>query len=75
MLDGWPVHRSPAFAVPRTCRHLRALRDTEELVRTDAWTFGRNGLEPGTGMLIDRAPSVHMFFGYRQVVDRPGVPL
>jgi uncharacterized membrane protein (UPF0127 family) len=24
--------------------------------------LGRSGLEPGTGMLIDRAPSVHMFF-------------
>jgi uncharacterized membrane protein (UPF0127 family) len=24
--------------------------------------LGRDGLEPGTGMLIDRAPSVHMFF-------------
>src|SRR5947209_7519345 len=24
--------------------------------------LGRNGLEPGSGMLIDRAPSVHMFF-------------
>jgi uncharacterized protein len=24
--------------------------------------LGRNGLEPGNGMLIDRAPSVHMFF-------------
>jgi len=23
---------------------------------------GRSGLEPGTGMLIDSAPSVHMFF-------------
>jgi uncharacterized membrane protein (UPF0127 family) len=24
--------------------------------------LGRDGLEPGSGMLIDRAPSVHMFF-------------
>ena len=24
--------------------------------------LGRDGLEPGAGMLIDRAPSVHMFF-------------
>ena len=24
--------------------------------------LGRDGLEPGGGMLIDRAPSVHMFF-------------
>ena len=24
--------------------------------------LGRNGLEPGGGMLIDSAPSVHMFF-------------
>ena len=24
--------------------------------------LGRSGLEPGTGMLIDAAPSVHMFF-------------
>ena len=24
--------------------------------------LGRDGLEPGTGMLIDAAPSVHMFF-------------
>ena len=24
--------------------------------------IGRSGLEPGTGMLIDAAPSVHMFF-------------
>jgi uncharacterized membrane protein (UPF0127 family) len=24
--------------------------------------LGRGGLEPGSGMLIDRAPSVHMFF-------------
>ena len=24
--------------------------------------LGRNGLEPGSGMLIDSAPSVHMFF-------------
>ena len=24
--------------------------------------LGRSGLEPGTGMLIDSAPSVHMFF-------------
>jgi uncharacterized membrane protein (UPF0127 family) len=24
--------------------------------------LGRDGLEPGTGMLIDSAPSVHMFF-------------
>jgi uncharacterized membrane protein (UPF0127 family) len=24
--------------------------------------LGRTGLEPGTGMLIDAAPSVHMFF-------------
>lgn len=24
--------------------------------------LGREGLEPGTGMLIDAAPSVHMFF-------------
>jgi uncharacterized membrane protein (UPF0127 family) len=24
--------------------------------------LGRRGLEPGTGMLIDAAPSVHMFF-------------
>jgi uncharacterized protein len=24
--------------------------------------IGRNGLEPGNGMLIDAAPSVHMFF-------------
>jgi uncharacterized membrane protein (UPF0127 family) len=24
--------------------------------------LGRDGLEAGTGMLIDRAPSVHMFF-------------
>jgi uncharacterized membrane protein (UPF0127 family) len=24
--------------------------------------LGRNGLEPGSGMLIDRAGSVHMFF-------------
>jgi uncharacterized membrane protein (UPF0127 family) len=24
--------------------------------------LGRDGLEPGTGMLIDGAPSVHMFF-------------
>jgi uncharacterized membrane protein (UPF0127 family) len=24
--------------------------------------LGRGGLEPGTGMLIDAAPSVHMFF-------------
>jgi uncharacterized membrane protein (UPF0127 family) len=24
--------------------------------------LGRSGLEPGTGMLIDGAPSVHMFF-------------
>jgi hypothetical protein len=24
--------------------------------------LGRSGLEPGNGMLIDRAPSVHMFF-------------
>jgi len=24
--------------------------------------LGRRGLEPGTGMLIDSAPSVHMFF-------------
>jgi uncharacterized protein len=24
--------------------------------------LGRNGLEPGSGMLIDAAPSVHMFF-------------
>src|SRR5258706_15195971 len=24
--------------------------------------LGRDGLEPGTGMLIDRAGSVHMFF-------------
>jgi len=23
--------------------------------------LGRDGLEPGTGMLIDTAPSVHMF--------------
>src|SRR5436305_449566 len=24
--------------------------------------LGRDGLEPGGGMLIDRAPSIHMFF-------------
>jgi len=24
--------------------------------------LGRSGLEPGSGMLIDSAPSVHMFF-------------
>jgi len=24
--------------------------------------LGRDGLEPGTGMLIDAAPSIHMFF-------------
>jgi len=24
--------------------------------------LGRDGLEPGSGMLIDAAPSVHMFF-------------
>jgi uncharacterized membrane protein (UPF0127 family) len=24
--------------------------------------LGRSGLEPGSGMLIDAAPSVHMFF-------------
>jgi uncharacterized membrane protein (UPF0127 family) len=24
--------------------------------------LGRDGLDPGSGMLIDRAPSVHMFF-------------
>ena len=24
--------------------------------------LGRDGLEPGNGMMIDRAPSVHMFF-------------
>jgi len=24
--------------------------------------LGRDGLEPGSGMLLDRAPSIHMFF-------------
>ncbi len=41
---------------------LRALRDSEEFVRADARSARARGLEPGGGMLIDSAPSVHMFF-------------
>jgi hypothetical protein len=59
-----------AADAPRSCR----VRTTEGTVVCERCEMpessfarmrgllGRDGLEPGTGMLIDSAPSVHMFF-------------
>ena len=63
MLDRWPVHRSRASAVPRTVPSSASVaRYPESAFGRARGLLGRDGLEPGGGMLIDRAGSVHMFF-------------
>jgi len=54
---GWSRVRTAAGAV--VCERCEVPKSSFARMRG---LLGRAGLEPGTGMLIDAAPSVHMFF-------------